>query len=440
MPSDGKSRKRKSSAGGNKGHSTKKRGRRVDKAMLAELYAMLYARMARPVTEASLSKEFSDKELRVLMKHNGMLINDYDQRTGSYSEKTKVAKCKILVAAAPTMIVPGSEPDAGQSPGNAAAAAAPYRRKAKPAKARGSANRAAARPPAKAPIEPAPGSVDRPRRGSGMRKVYAEPSSDESDSDSEGEAAAAAAGGGQWPVANGVGAGGGAGYFAAAGQPQPPRIPDAAAAAAGAEQARSDPFAARPSLDKLSFDMAEEEDTSPGRTEKDVMYLGGEIGLLDDDGSQLRPVEEPGTDPEPWKVFTPLSYEPGNGESLVDMMTNTVSNTVSTVTTAASGVLRRLASPNAAQGQNYDAFARQPPAAGSAAAAAPSSSSAAAGRRPAEGAKPAEGTGTSWWQRFSPTAALAKSKSADAIFSVPPPREPASARRCANPSPSRPAV
>ena len=185
--------------------------------------------------------------------------------------------------------------------------------------------------------------------------------------------------------------------------------------------------------------MAEEEDTSPGRTEKDVMYLGGEIGLLDDDGSQLRPVEEPGTDPEPWKVFTPLSYEPGNGESLVDMMTNTVSNTVSTVTTAASGVLRRLASPNAAQGQNYDAFARQPPAAGSAAAAAPSSS-AAAGRRPAEGAKPADGTGTSWWQRFSPTAALAKSKSTDALFSVPPPREPASARRCANPSLSRPAV
>ena len=124
--------------------SSQKRGRRVDKAMLADLYAKLYVRMARPVTEASLSKEFSDKELRVLMKHNGMLINDYDQRTGSYSEKTKVAKCKILVAAAPTMIVPGSEPDAGQSPGNAAAAAAPYRRKAKPAKPRGSANRAAA--------------------------------------------------------------------------------------------------------------------------------------------------------------------------------------------------------------------------------------------------------------------------------------------------------
>ena len=44
-----------------------------------------------------------------------------------------------------------------------------------------------------------------------------------------------------------------------------------------------------------------------------VHFLRGVVsfGLLDDDGSQLRPVEEPGTDPEPWKVFTPLSYEPG---------------------------------------------------------------------------------------------------------------------------------
>ena len=95
--------------------SSQKRGRRVDKAMLVDLYAKLYARMARPVTEASLSKEFSNKELRVLMKHNGMLINDYDQRIGAYSEKTKTAKCKILVAAAPTMIIPDSRPDTRES-------------------------------------------------------------------------------------------------------------------------------------------------------------------------------------------------------------------------------------------------------------------------------------------------------------------------------------
>jgi hypothetical protein len=80
--------------------------------MLAELYAMLYARIPQPVTEAGLSEEFSDKELRVLMKHNGMLINDYDQRSGRYNEKPKTLKCKILVAAMPTLIVPGTETDA----------------------------------------------------------------------------------------------------------------------------------------------------------------------------------------------------------------------------------------------------------------------------------------------------------------------------------------
>ena len=60
---------------------------------------------------AALKKSFSDKELRVLMKHNGMLINDYDNSTHSYSEKTKQAKCDILVEASPTMIVPGEEPE-----------------------------------------------------------------------------------------------------------------------------------------------------------------------------------------------------------------------------------------------------------------------------------------------------------------------------------------
>ena len=75
-------------------------------------YATLHARMAQPVTEASLAIEFNDKELRVLMKHNGMLINDRDQHTGRYSEKTKAAKCKILVDAWPTMIVPPAPSEA----------------------------------------------------------------------------------------------------------------------------------------------------------------------------------------------------------------------------------------------------------------------------------------------------------------------------------------
>ena len=88
------------------GERRKKRARRADKATQAELYAALHARMPRPVTEEALLKEFSDKELRVLMTHNGMLINDYDQRTGSYKEKTKTSKCRLIIAAVSTMIVP----------------------------------------------------------------------------------------------------------------------------------------------------------------------------------------------------------------------------------------------------------------------------------------------------------------------------------------------
>eukprot|EP01052_Picozoa_sp_SAG31_P052621 SAG31_NODE_13074_length_894_cov_2.094663_1_plen_119_part_01 len=69
----------------------KRRGRRVDKVQLAQLYSELYYKIPRPVTVAGLKKTFSDKELRVLMKHNGMLINDYDESSHSYSEKTKQA-------------------------------------------------------------------------------------------------------------------------------------------------------------------------------------------------------------------------------------------------------------------------------------------------------------------------------------------------------------
>ena len=47
----------------------------------------------------------------MLMKHNGMLINDHDDTTHSYREKTNQAKCDILVEASPTMIVPDEEPE-----------------------------------------------------------------------------------------------------------------------------------------------------------------------------------------------------------------------------------------------------------------------------------------------------------------------------------------
>ena len=91
------------------GAATKRRRRRADKETRADLYAALHALLPDLKTEEALSKQFSDKELRILMKHNGMLINNYDQRTCSYTELTKAEKCRRIVTAVPTMIVPGRE-------------------------------------------------------------------------------------------------------------------------------------------------------------------------------------------------------------------------------------------------------------------------------------------------------------------------------------------
>ena len=41
------------------------------------------------------------------------------------------------------------------------------------------------------------------------------------------------------------------------------------------------------------------------------MYMHDQIGLLDDDGRPLEPIDEPSTDPEPWKVFAPRSFGGG---------------------------------------------------------------------------------------------------------------------------------
>ena len=66
----------------------------MDKATLTELYAVLQARMPQPVTEAALSEEFSSQELGLLLKHNGVLLCDYDDEgTGKpYTVKTKASK------------------------------------------------------------------------------------------------------------------------------------------------------------------------------------------------------------------------------------------------------------------------------------------------------------------------------------------------------------
>jgi len=65
---------------------------------LTEIYGILYARVPfESATEVALARGFSDKELRVLMGMNKMLINDYNPETGKYTEKTKANKIKALL-------------------------------------------------------------------------------------------------------------------------------------------------------------------------------------------------------------------------------------------------------------------------------------------------------------------------------------------------------
>ena len=52
-------------------------------------------------------KEFADKELRVLMSQNGMMINDVDPATGRYMEKTKASKILSILSVVDTLISPG---------------------------------------------------------------------------------------------------------------------------------------------------------------------------------------------------------------------------------------------------------------------------------------------------------------------------------------------
>ena len=55
---------------------------RDDRKQLAIMYGELYKRMPAEPTAESLATEFADKEIRVLMSQNGMLINDLDPNTG----------------------------------------------------------------------------------------------------------------------------------------------------------------------------------------------------------------------------------------------------------------------------------------------------------------------------------------------------------------------
>lgn len=62
-----------------------------------DMYAELYNRiMATPNFEA-VGKDLSDKELRVLMRENKIMINNLNPVTGKYVEKTKAEKLRALL-------------------------------------------------------------------------------------------------------------------------------------------------------------------------------------------------------------------------------------------------------------------------------------------------------------------------------------------------------
>jgi len=60
------------------------------------------------IVRALAGKEFADKELRVLMSQNGMMINDVAPETGRYMEKTKASKIQSLLSVLDTLISPGA--------------------------------------------------------------------------------------------------------------------------------------------------------------------------------------------------------------------------------------------------------------------------------------------------------------------------------------------
>ncbi len=89
---------------------------RNNKENLVDLYALLYVRVPfdNP-TEEALARVFSDKELRVLMGMNKMLINDFDPKTGKYTEKTKQNKIKVLLPSITSLAKPEDlDKNAGQ--------------------------------------------------------------------------------------------------------------------------------------------------------------------------------------------------------------------------------------------------------------------------------------------------------------------------------------
>eukprot|EP01052_Picozoa_sp_SAG31_P018702 SAG31_NODE_1336_length_8738_cov_4.855655_3_plen_291_part_00 len=75
----------------------RRRRRKEDRQTLSQLYAELHRRVPKNPTETNLRTTFSDKELRILMRENGLMINTYSPAQGRYIEMTKNEKVAVLM-------------------------------------------------------------------------------------------------------------------------------------------------------------------------------------------------------------------------------------------------------------------------------------------------------------------------------------------------------
>ena len=87
---------------------SRKRSRRsrADSIDIVEQYEALYNRVRGHSRAETINAAFSDKELRILMGQNKLLINNFDPVTGKYTEKTKLQKAATLLTIIGEMVEP----------------------------------------------------------------------------------------------------------------------------------------------------------------------------------------------------------------------------------------------------------------------------------------------------------------------------------------------
>ncbi len=87
---------------------SRKRSRRsrTDCTDVVDTYEALYNRVVSHTRAETINASFSDKELRIIMGQNKLLINNFDPATGKYTEKTKLQKAETLLTIIDELLEP----------------------------------------------------------------------------------------------------------------------------------------------------------------------------------------------------------------------------------------------------------------------------------------------------------------------------------------------